>query len=177
MPLRMLRKRAISTPSLRDSPFQGQAGSASLRRASPLPRCLRQFAAAPPRRLCGPSGSRFPTLQCKVPRPRRSADADSLVEPFSGVLVQGISPGPCACCASAPSQPQSAAADSPFQGQAGSGKPSPGVSAASMSATSRCRSAAPLARPLRESLSDFAVRNPGPGRSADADFQNGLSFL
>ena len=26
-PLRLLRKRAISTPSLRDSPFQGQAGS------------------------------------------------------------------------------------------------------------------------------------------------------
>ena len=34
-----------------------------LRRASPLLRCLRHLAAAPPRRLCGPSGSRFPTLQ------------------------------------------------------------------------------------------------------------------
>ena len=88
---------------------------------------------------------------------------------FTGhiLLIRGISPNPCACCASAPSQPQSAAADSPFLGYAGSGKPSPGVSAASMSATSRCRSAAPLARPLRESLSDFAARNPGPGRCSD----------
>ena len=97
--------------------------------------------------------SRFPTLRCKVPRPRRcsdehhlirgispgpcalkglsdfavrnpgpgrSADADFLVKSFGGVLVRGISPGPCACCASALFQPQSAAADSPFQGQAGS---------------------------------------------------------
>ena len=63
----------------------------------------------------------FRLCWCKVPRPRRSADADFLVKPFGGVLVPGISPCPCACCASAPSQPQSAAADSPFQGQAGSG--------------------------------------------------------
>ena len=54
-----------------------------------------------------PSGSLFPTLQSKVPRPRRSADADSLVKPFSDVFLLGISPDPCACCASALSQPQS----------------------------------------------------------------------
>ena len=61
----------------------------------------------------------FRLCWCKVPRPRRSADADSLVEPFSRVLAPGISPNPCACAASAPSQPQSLR-DSPFQGQAGS---------------------------------------------------------
>ena len=51
--------------------------------------------------------SRFPTLRCKVPRPRRCSDEHFLVKPFGGVLVPGISPDPCACCASAPSQPQS----------------------------------------------------------------------
>ena len=75
----------FSTPSLRDSPFQGQAGSASLRRASPLLRCLRHLADAPPRRLCGPCGSRFPTLRCKVPRPRWCSDEHFLVKPFSSI--------------------------------------------------------------------------------------------
>ena len=73
--------------SLRDSPFQGQAGSASLRRASPLLRCLRHLADAPPRRLCGPCGSRFPTLLCKVPRPRRCSDEHFLVKPFSSIFA------------------------------------------------------------------------------------------
>ena len=85
--LSLLRKRTISTPSLRDSPFQGQAGSASLRRASPLLRCLRHLADAPPRRLCGPCGSRFPTLRCKVPRPRRCSDEHFLVKPFSSIFA------------------------------------------------------------------------------------------
>ena len=75
---------------------------------------LRKFAAAPPRRSCGPCGSRFPTLRCKVPRPHRSADADFLVKPFSGVLVRGISPSPCLLRKRATfSTPAPAAAPSP----------------------------------------------------------------
>ena len=55
--------------------------------------------------------------------------------------MRGISPCPCACCASAPSQPQSLL----------------------------IRGVSPNPCALK-GLSDFAVRNPGPGRSADADF-------
>ena len=89
------------------------------------------------------------------PGPGRSADADFLVKSFGGVLVRGISLGPCACCASAPSQPRHFVT-APFRGKPAPAVPPPGVSAASMSAPSRCRSAAPLVRPFRESLSDFA---------------------
>mgnify|MGYP004601573065 CR=1 FL=1 len=84
--------------------------------------------------------SRFPTLRCKVPRPRRCSDEHFLVKSFSGVLVRGVSPGPCACCASAPSQPQSLR-DSPFQGQAGSG----GASAGRL----RCFDVRDISLPLR----------------------------
>ena len=42
-----------------------------------------------------PSGSLFPTLQSKVPRPRRCSDEHFLVKPFGGGLVPGISPDPC----------------------------------------------------------------------------------
>ena len=127
-PLRLLRKRAISTPSL------------LIRGVSPNP-CGAQVAF----RLC----------RGKVPRPRRCSDEHFLVKPFSRVLVRGISPDPCACRASAPSQPRHFVT-APFRGKPAPAVPPPGVSAASMSATSRCRSAAPLVRPLRESLSDFA---------------------
>ena len=105
-----------------------------------------------------PSGNRFPTLQSKVPRPRRSADADSLVKPFSDIFLLGISPDPCACCASALSQPQSLR-DSPFQGHAGS------ASLRRASPLLRClrhlADAPPrrLCGPLRESLSDFAEQS------------------
>ncbi len=88
-PLRLLRKRAISTPSL------------LIRGVSPNP-CGAQVAF----RLC----------RGKVPRPRRCSDEHFLVKPFSGVLVRGISPGPCACCASAPSQPRHFVT-APFRGK------------------------------------------------------------
>ena len=87
-----------------------------------------------------PPGVAFRLCWCKVPRPRRSADADLLVKPFSRVLVPGISPCPCVCCASAPSQPRHFVT-APFRGKPAPAVPSPGVSAASMSATSRCRAA------------------------------------
>ena len=56
-----------------------------------------------------PCGAQVAFRLChgKVPRPRRCSDEHFLVKPFSRVLVRGISPDPCACCASAPSQPQS----------------------------------------------------------------------
>ena len=100
------------------APFRGKPAPASLRRASLLLRCLRHLADAPPRRLCGPCGSRFPTLRCKVPRPRRCSDEHFLVKSFGGAFA-----GSLRC---------------------------------SFASQIRCRSAAPLVRPLRESLSDFA---------------------
>ena len=107
-----------------------------------------------------PAPSRaFPILPGQNPGHGRSADADSLVKPFSDVFLLGISPDPCACCASALSQPQSLR-DSPFQGHAGS------ASLRRASPLLRClrhlADAPPrrLCGPLRESLSDFAEQSP-----------------
>ena len=68
--------------------------------------------------------------------------------------LRGISPSPCACAASAPSQPRHFVT-APFRG-----KPArqafAGRLRCSFASQTRYRSAAPLVRPLRESLSDFA---------------------
>ena len=48
-------------------------------RASPLHRCLRQLADAPPRRLRDPSGSRFPTLPVQSPSDDTRAVADNML--------------------------------------------------------------------------------------------------
>ena len=91
MPLRLLRKRAISTPSLRDSPFQGQAGSGGAF-AGRL-RCIAVSDSSLPLRhaaCAAPAGVTFRLCRGKVPRPRRSADADFLVKSFGGVLVRGL---------------------------------------------------------------------------------------
>ena len=78
-PLRLRSKRIFLNPShFVTAPFRGKPAPASLRRASPLLRCLRHLAAAPPRRLCGPCGSRFPILPGQNPGPGRSANADFL---------------------------------------------------------------------------------------------------
>ena len=125
------------------APFRGKPAPAVPPPGVSAAHSLRKLAAAPPRRSCGPCGSRFPTLRCKVPRPRRCSDEHFLVKPFGGGLVQGISPDPCACCTSAHSPPQSLR-DSPFQGQAGSGDASAGRLRCSFASQTRYRSAAPL---------------------------------
>ena len=102
----------------------------------------------------------FRLCWCKVPRPRRSADADFLVKPFCGVLVRGISPNPCACCASALSQPRHFVT-APFRG-----KPA-----------WRClRRASPLLRCLRHLAAPPPRRLCGPSGSRFPTLQKSAQF-
>ena len=95
-PLRLRSKRIFLNPShFVTAPFRGkparQAFAGRLRcfDVCDISLTLRRAACA------APLGVAFRLCRSKVPRPHRSADADFLVKPFGGVLVRGVSPGPC----------------------------------------------------------------------------------